>query len=128
MATVSAAEQFVETVAFGPGAWAQVPPELQRTLIENAPTFLDEASDPESLGLDLQSIKGFSRPALLTLGDQSPPSFAPVVAKLAEALPRVEVVTFPGAGHVPHARHPGPYAEAIIAFTRKHHDQAGEPR
>lgn len=115
-----AAEQFVETVALGPGTWAQVPPELQRTLIENAPTFLDEANDPESLSFDRESLEGFSRPALLTLGDQSPPTFAPVVAKLAEALPHVEVVTFPGAGHIPHATDPDAYVEAITAFTRKH--------
>jgi len=115
-----AAEQFVETVALGPGTWAQLPPGIQHTLIENAPTFLDEASDPEQLVFDLERIRGFYRPALLTLGDQSPASFAPVVAKLAEALPRVEVLTFPGAGHIPNATDPDTYVDAIIAFTRKH--------
>ena len=115
-----AAEQFVETVALGPGTWTQMPREFQQTFIENAPTFLDEASDPEQLGFDLEWIRGFSKPALLTLGDKSPPTFAPVVAKLAEALPRVEVVTFPGAGHIPHATHPDAYVEAISAFTSKH--------
>jgi pimeloyl-ACP methyl ester carboxylesterase len=114
-----AAEQFVETLALGPGTWAQLPREVQQTHIENAPTFLDEVSDPEQLCFDLEWIRGFSKPALLTLGDQSPPTFAPVVAKLAEALPRVEVLTFPGAGHIPHATHPEAYVEAIIAFTRK---------
>jgi len=42
------------------------------------------------------------------------------VTKLAEAIPRVEVVTFQGAGHIPHATHPVAYVEATIAFTRKH--------
>jgi pimeloyl-ACP methyl ester carboxylesterase len=115
-----AAEQFVETVALGPGTWAQLPLEFQQTFIENAPTFLDEASDPEQLGFDLAWMRGFSQPALLTLGDQSPPTFAPVVTRLAEALPRVEVGRFPGAGHIPHATHPDAYVEAILAFTRKH--------
>jgi pimeloyl-ACP methyl ester carboxylesterase len=115
-----AAEQFVETVALGPGTWAHLPLEFQRTFIENAPTFLDEVNDPEQLGFDPSWMRGFSRPALLTLGDQSPPTFAPVVTKLAEALFRVEVGTFPGAGHIPHATHPDAYIEAILAFTRKH--------
>jgi pimeloyl-ACP methyl ester carboxylesterase len=115
-----AAEQFVETVALGPGMWAQVPPEVRQTFIENAPTFLDEASDAEQLAFDLDWLRAFSPPALLTRGDQSPPTFAPVVAKLAEALPRVEVVTFLGAGHIPHATHPEAYVEAIMAFTRDH--------
>src|SRR5262245_7577527 len=107
-----AAEQFVETVALGPGTWARLPPELKQTLIENAPTFLDEARDPEQLAFDLEWMRGFPRPALLTRGDQSPPTFGPVVAKLAEAIPRAEVFTFLGAGHVPHATHPDAYVEA----------------
>ena len=115
-----AAEQFVETLALGPGTWARLPIEYQQMFIENAPTFLDEANDPEQLAFDLAGIRGFPRPALLTLGDQSPPTFAPVVARLAEVLPRVEVGTFPGAGHIPHATHPDAYVEAILDFTRRH--------
>lgn len=115
-----AAEQFVETVALGPGTWAQLPPDFQRTFIENAPTFLDEANDPEQLAFDREWTKAFSRPVLLTTGDQSPPTFAPVVAKLADALPGAEVVRFPGAGHIPHATHPDAYVDAVVAFTRKH--------
>ena len=115
-----AAEQFVETVALGPGMWVQLPPDLQQTFIENAPTFLDEASDPELLAFELEWVRGFSQPVLLTLGNQSPPIFTPVVAQLAMALPRVEVLTFPGAGHIPHVTDPGAYVEALVAFTRKH--------
>lgn len=115
-----AAEQFIETVALGPGAWAQMSPEYRKILIGNAQTFLDEAKDPEQLVFELEWIKEFTRPALLTLGDQSPPIFGPVVGKLAEAMPRAEVLKFPGAGHIPHATHPDVYAKAIIEFVRKH--------
>ncbi|HEX6132251.1 MAG TPA: alpha/beta hydrolase [Actinomycetota bacterium] len=115
-----AAEEFVENVALGPGSWSQLPPELRRTFVANAPTFLDEANDPEALAFDLDRVRGLSRPALLTLGDQSPPTFAPVVAKLAGALPRGQVRTFRGAGHIPHATHPDAFVEAIIAFTSGH--------
>jgi pimeloyl-ACP methyl ester carboxylesterase len=115
-----AAEQFVDTVALGPGTWAGLPDAFQRMLIENAPTFLDEASDPEQLAFDLDRIRRFSRPVLLTLGDQSPPFFAPVVGKIAKAVPRVEVQTFRGAGHLPHATDPDAYVDSIVAFTRRH--------
>lgn len=114
-----AAEHFVETVALGPGFWAQIPPETQKRFIENAPTFLDEARDPEQLAFDPGWVTNFSRPGLLTAGDQSPPIFAPVIAKLAAALPDSERVTFPGAGHIPHVTHPDAYVEAIVAFIRK---------
>jgi len=114
-----AAEQFVETVALGPGAWAQLTPDLQQTFIKNAPTYLDECRDPEQLAFDLAWIRAFPRPLLLTTGDQSPPTFAPVVAKLADVLPNAEVLRFPGAGHIPHVTHPEAYIEAITAFIRK---------
>jgi pimeloyl-ACP methyl ester carboxylesterase len=114
-----AAEEFVDGVALGPGSWAAMPPEVRQVLIENAPTFLDEAHDPEQLAFDLAWIEGFARPTLLSRGDQSPPTFGPVVAKLAEALLSAEVRTFRGAGHVPHTTHPEAYTEAIVSFVRK---------
>lgn len=114
-----AAEQFVETVALGPNTWAQLPHESRQTFIENAPTFLDESMDPEQLAFDLAWISGFTAPSLLTTGDQSPPTFAPVVAKLADALPNVETIVLPGAGHIPHATHPDAYVEAIRTFVHK---------
>jgi pimeloyl-ACP methyl ester carboxylesterase len=115
-----AAEEFVDTVVLGTGAWAQLPTKVQETLIENAPTFLDEARDPEQLAFNLERIKEFSRPTMLTRGDQSPPIFSPVVTSLAEALPCAEIHTFHGAGHIPHATHPDAYVEAILAFTRNY--------
>ena len=113
-----AAEQFVETVALGPGTWDQLPTDFQQTFIKNAPTFLDEAHDPDQLAFDLAWIRGFARPSLLTTGDQSPPPFAPVVEKIADVLPNASVLTFPGAGHIPHVTHPDAYVAAITAFIR----------
>jgi pimeloyl-ACP methyl ester carboxylesterase len=113
-----AAEEFVET-ALGPGAWAQIPPQSQPILIENAPTFLDEASDPEQLAFDLERVITFSQPVLLTTGDQSPPMFAPVASKIADVLPRVETHTFTGAGHIPHVTHPDAYIQVTTEFIRK---------
>jgi pimeloyl-ACP methyl ester carboxylesterase len=117
---VGAAEQFAETLALGPGSWQQLPVALRQTMIENAPTFLDEVNDPEQKEFDLDWITGFSQPALLTIGNQSPLFYAPIVAKLAGALPHVEIVTFPGAGHVPYNTHPDAYVEVITTFIRKH--------
>lgn len=115
-----AAEQFVDTVAVGPGSWAGLTPELRQTFVQNAPTFLDEAGDPEALALDLDRVRRFPRPMLLTLGGQSPPMFAPIVAKLAAALPDVEVLRLADAGHVPHATHPEAYAAVVMEFVRRH--------
>jgi pimeloyl-ACP methyl ester carboxylesterase len=117
-----AAEQFVETVALGAGAWAQLPPEIRQTFVDNAPTFLDEARDPEQLTLDLARMGAFRRPVLLTTGDTSPPIFAPVIARLGAVIPGAEVVPLAGAGHAPHVTHPGLYVEAVTAFIRRRSD------
>jgi pimeloyl-ACP methyl ester carboxylesterase len=114
-----AAEQFVETVALGPGSWEQLPSEIRRTMIENAPTFLDETADSEALTLDLDRLRTVDRPVLLTMGDQSPPAFPPVVRRLAAVLPRAEVLTLQGVGHVPHLTHPGLYVETVTTFARR---------
>jgi pimeloyl-ACP methyl ester carboxylesterase len=111
-----AAEQFVETVALGPGMWAQVPDQDRQTFIANAPTFLDETGDPDQLTLDLDRLGTLTIPVLFTVGDRSPPTFAPVVAILARALPRAQVAALAGAGHIPHVSHPHTYAEAVATY------------
>jgi pimeloyl-ACP methyl ester carboxylesterase len=65
------------------------------------------------LTLDLGRLGSMARPVLFTVGDHSPPTFAPVVAKLAWALPHARVVTLAGAGHIPHVSHPDRYVEAV---------------
>jgi pimeloyl-ACP methyl ester carboxylesterase len=59
----------------------------------------------------------------MTLAHAFPNSnvFAPLTCDhpCEEALPCVEVLTFQGAGHIPHATDPDAYVEAIIVFVRK---------
>jgi pimeloyl-ACP methyl ester carboxylesterase len=84
----------------------------------------------EQLAFDLGSISSFSKPVLFTLGDQSPPTFAPVVTRLSRAVPHAEIVTLRGAGHVPHATHPDTYVEAIISsrISIPHNTRQHPPR
>jgi pimeloyl-ACP methyl ester carboxylesterase len=114
-----AAQRFVDTVAFGPGAWECLPQPIRDTFIRNAPTFLDETNDPEGLRLDLNSLHAFEKPALVTNGTESAPFFAPITAAIAEALPSSTLHTFEGAGHVPHLSHPGLYVETVGPFCRQ---------
>jgi pimeloyl-ACP methyl ester carboxylesterase len=114
------AKQFIETVAMGPGGWAELPPDDQQILIGNAPTFLSEVKDPEVLAFDLAWIQGFSKPTLLTLGEKSPPLYPPVFERLVEAMPKAEVQRFADAGHTPHRTHPDDYVAAVSDFIRRH--------
>jgi pimeloyl-ACP methyl ester carboxylesterase len=111
------AQQFVETIAFGPGAWEQLPAPAQQTFIANAPTWLDEMQQADALDFDLSRLSGFDRPALVSEGGQSPPMFPPVVARVAAALPTASRHVFDAAGHVPQMSHPAEYAEALLGFV-----------
>ncbi|MEW5979503.1 MAG: alpha/beta hydrolase [Acidobacteriota bacterium] len=111
--------QFVETIAFGPGAWVELPQAVRETFVFNAPTFLDEAHDPEALEIDLAGLRRLAAPALLTIGDQSAPFFPPVVNRVAMAMPKAKTRTLAGAGHVPHLSHPAEYAEVVTEFIEE---------
>jgi pimeloyl-ACP methyl ester carboxylesterase len=110
------ARLFFETIAFGPGAWEQLPEQSRRTFVTNARTFLAEMRDPEQLRLDLEGLARFPHPTLLTNGDNSKPEFPAVVARLARVIPGEERRTIVGAGHVPHLTHPAEYVRITLEF------------
>jgi pimeloyl-ACP methyl ester carboxylesterase len=112
----SGAREFVETIAFGPGAWDALPHHVRETFIFNAPTWLDEVRDPEVMEIDLGRLRAFTAPALLTMGDQSPPFFRLVVGRIAGALSYASVHTYAGAGHVPQLSHPDEYLRVVGRF------------
>jgi pimeloyl-ACP methyl ester carboxylesterase len=112
------ARHFIETIAFGPGAWAELPAEVRQTFIFNAATFLDEARDSEALLLDLAALATFSKPTLLTQGEQSQPFFPLALDAVAPALSQAQRRTLAGVGHVPQATHPEKYLEMVMSFIR----------
>lgn len=67
--------RFVEEIALGPGMWEQLPEEIRQTLMNNAPTFLDELQDTR--WADLSKLSCFSSLALLTAGGLWPPAVIP---------------------------------------------------
>lgn len=109
--------QFVETIAFGPGAWPELPEEVREKFVFNAPTWLDELHDPEALEMDLTGLREFAAPALLTTGDQSAPFFPLVVARVVGVMPQATLRTLAGAGHVPHLSHPKEYVRVVTEFV-----------
>jgi pimeloyl-ACP methyl ester carboxylesterase len=110
------ARQFVEEVALGPGAWEQLPEPLRETMIDSAPAFVAEQQDPNWASLDLAELARVDLPVLLTQGDQSPPWFPGIVAKLAELVDGATVWTYRGGGHAPHITHPDDYIAAVTEF------------
>jgi pimeloyl-ACP methyl ester carboxylesterase len=114
-----AAERFMEAV-IGPGSWARFSSERRQAYIHNAPTFLDEARDPDAFTLDPVQIAVFSGPMLLTKGDQSDALAASVFARLTALLPHATMMILPEVGHTPHITHPEAYATTLATFIRQH--------
>ncbi|MEV7596306.1 alpha/beta hydrolase [Kitasatospora sp. NPDC089797] len=112
--SAAAAELFVETVAFAPGAWAQLPAPVRHTFIRNAPTYLDELRDPDALDLDLNALSRFAEPALLTQSDDSPPMYGQVLDLIDLALPAAERYVYAGAGHAPHVSQPEEWVRVVL--------------
>lgn len=115
----AAAEQFVEEVALGPGAWEVLPEPLRETMIDSAPAFVAEQEDPEWAAIDLDELARIPTPVLISGSDDSPAWFAPIVAKLAAAIGDAEGHTYRGAGHAPHVIDPGAYLAAVTDFLSR---------
>lgn len=108
-----AARQFVEEVAFGPGAWEnELPAEMRAVFVQNAPTYLDELQDPNQLDVDRDALARLELPVRLTEGSESPPVFLRVIDRLVELIPRVTRETIDGAAHVPQLSTPERFVEA----------------
>ena len=114
------AKTFVEEVIIGPGAWDDVlNDEMRAVFTHNARTFLDEQHDPDQLTFDLDSLKSFPHPILLSEGSTSPPMFGAVIRKLAGAAPNVRTAVIEGAGHVPNSTHPAELVALLKDFWAK---------
>jgi pimeloyl-ACP methyl ester carboxylesterase len=110
-----AARQFVEEVAFGPGAWDnELPPEVRAIFINNAPTFLDELQDPNQLRIDEELLTSVELPVRLTEGSESPPPFRRVIERLTQLIPGATRETIDGAAHLPHLTTPDLYAAVTV--------------
>jgi len=112
----AAAREFVERV-IAPGVWEHVSRQERTMMAANAGTFAGEVRDPDWPVIELAPLAAPRFPVVLTRGDASLPMFGAIMARLSEAMPRAEVRTIPGAGHVPHATHPSEWAAAVRAAT-----------
>jgi len=112
------ARQFVETIAFGPGAWDKLHLQLKETFVANADTWLDETKDPQALTIDLEALSRFHKPTLLSYGGKSAPFFKPIVEKLASIIPDSKLESYPNDGHVPHISNPSEFVRRVTAFAQ----------
>jgi pimeloyl-ACP methyl ester carboxylesterase len=123
----AAAEQFIDHVALGPGAWAQLPGSFRALVEGNAGTFLDELRDPTALSIDMSALAATTVPLLLTCGTASPRLFPAVIDRLALLVPTARIGVLDGAGHIPHTTHPHQWTATVSAFLDQLHDRDAVP-
>jgi pimeloyl-ACP methyl ester carboxylesterase len=115
-----AARQFMDEIAFGPGAWEnELPPETRVVFVQNAPTFLDELRDPTMFSIDENALARLEIPVCLTQGSESPPLFARAIDRLLELIPRATRETIEGAAHVPQLQAPERYVEVTTRAVQQ---------
>ena len=116
---LGAAEQFVEEVALGPGAWELLPQPLRETMLDGALAFVAEQRDQMWAHVEVGALSNIDCPVLVTQGDGSQAWFRPIVASLADAIDHADVHTYRGAGHAPHLTHPGDYLATVTDFLSR---------
>lgn len=114
-----AARVFVEEIAFGPGTWDRLPRFVRKTFVENAATFAEEFRDPGVYRVDVDALRGFGGPTLLTRSEDSPAWFGVVIDHLAEVLPRVERHVYAHGGHMPQANAVDEYVRVVGDFVSR---------
>ena len=108
-------QRFVDNAAFGPGTWDGLfTPEIRRTCLDNADTWLDQSRDPDRLAVRPELLAGYPNPIVISHGSASLPTYAPVATIVADTLPRARRHVVQGAGHAPHLSHPADFAELIV--------------
>jgi pimeloyl-ACP methyl ester carboxylesterase len=106
--------------------WDKLSPEMRHTFVFNAPTWVDEMNEPERvMAVDLARLRAFTRPTLLSEGDQSPPFFGVILKQIAAALPHARHHVYRGGGHVPHLTHPDEFVQVLREFVNN--TAAGKP-
>jgi pimeloyl-ACP methyl ester carboxylesterase len=114
------AHQFVDEIAFAPGAWEnELPPEAREMCLRNATTWLDELRDPNLLRIDEDALARLEVPVCLTQGSDSSPLFLRTLDLLFELIPRATRETIEGAAHVAQQQAPERYVEVTTRAMRQ---------
>ena len=105
--------RWATTTTDGKNGYDQTPPEQQAELRANAPAIMRELDSGTGEHVKNEEIAQISCPAVLLLGAITLPEYGKAAQRIKKALPSLEVVTVPGAGHVLPVTHPQAVVEAV---------------
>jgi pimeloyl-ACP methyl ester carboxylesterase len=105
--------RWATTTTDGWNGYDMTPPEIQAQLVGNSAAIVRELAGGTGEHTTPEELGSISCPAICLVGAITLPEYAQAAERLARALPAVEVVTVPGAGHVLPASHPQAVADAV---------------
>ncbi len=118
------ARLYFDRVAEPPGGWDGLGRERQAALLANASTYLDQCRDPDALGIELDELRAYTGPALVTYGNRRPTFFRRIAQLVIDALPRASGVVIEGSAHDPQVTHPAEFTMALQSFAGRRMAQA----
>lgn len=111
----AAARHFID-FWMGQGSWSATPPQRKPVIADSVANVRRWAHALFREPTPVQAFSALTMPILYMLGKDSPESAHAVARVLIPVLPRVQVVEFPGLGHMAPVTHPEPINAAIATF------------
>jgi pimeloyl-ACP methyl ester carboxylesterase len=103
----------------GKGAWARTPEARKGPIASSVVNVRGWKSALFDEPTPLQAFAALDIPVLYMTGKDSPASSLGVARLLAQTLPKVEVVTFDGLGHMGPVTHPDVVNDATVRFLER---------
>jgi pimeloyl-ACP methyl ester carboxylesterase len=102
----------------GANGYDATPPEVQAHLRGNAAAIMRELDSGTGEHVKNGEIAKIACPAILLLGSITQPDFGKAARRIAKALPSLEIVDVPDAGHILPATHPDAVVDAVARVSR----------
>jgi pimeloyl-ACP methyl ester carboxylesterase len=97
----------------GLNGFDQTPPGAQAELVANSAAIMNELDAGTGEHIKTAELASISCPAILLLGAMTLPEYGKAAQRIKKALPSLEIVTVPGAGHVLPVSHPQAVVDAV---------------
>ena len=102
----------------GLNGFDQTPPEVQAQLLANSRAIMRELDSGTGEHVTATDLGTISCPAVCLVGTITLPEYGKAAQRIKQALPALEIVDVPGAGHVLPATHPDSVVDAVRRVSR----------